>query len=151
MAFLFMTGLTASAIVSGASEASAAFPRIPHISHVSISGTVVGGVLTHPSFVITGGGFGSKPPVSNPRPCGYTGNDYGPVFEFQDSTANWYAGGNNGAANCVALTHLVWQAHRLTFKFGNAYGRSSTPIYWLTPGDAYNVNVNGAVFSGVVP
>jgi hypothetical protein len=151
MASLFVSVLTASAVVSGASGASAAGPQSLHIGHVTISGTEVGGVLVHPSFVVTGGGFGSKPPVSNPRPCGYSGNDYGPVFEFQDITANWFAGGNNGAANCVGLAHLVWQAHRLTFKFGKAYGRSSAPIYWLTPGDAYTVNVNGAVFTGNVP
>lgn len=151
MALLFVSGLTASAVVAGASEASAAGPQIPHITHVTISGTVVGGVVTHPSFVITGSGFGTKPAVSNPRPCGYTGNDYSPKFDFQDVTANWYAGGNNGgAANCIGLTHLVWSGTRLSFKFGSAYGRSSAPIWWLTPGDTYTVNVNGATYTGIV-
>jgi hypothetical protein len=152
LAFSLIGAIGISTLVGSGSEAFAAGPKSkpPTIKNVITEYNLVGGVLTDVTVIIKGKGFGKEPAVSNPAPCGYTGDDYGSAFEYSDVTASWFAGGNNGTANCIGLTNLVWKGKKIEFSFGSAYGRSSPPIWWLTPGDKYTITVKGTTYSGSV-
>jgi hypothetical protein len=131
-----------------------------------ISSVIFTGTTTAPTITINGSGFGTTPtpnptytPAGTqlcplPPPTGDQGLDYGTSLYVFDVPRNWAGGRYRPQLNeldCVGLLISKFTATQVVLQFGAAYAQYQQKYnYLLAEGDAYQIAVNGAMFSGTV-
>jgi hypothetical protein len=98
------------------------------------------------TVTVTGSNFGPwQPEASPPNPVscvsGPPSYDYATgILAFSDTTGSWNAG---APGSCVGIVISSWATNKVVFSFGTGY-------VWpqLQNGDAYQVSIEGASFSG---
>lgn len=131
----------------------------------TITSVVFSGSVTAPTVTVNGSGLGSMPtpnPTYTPEgtqlcPLAASGNegyDYGTDLYLFDSPRNW-AGGRYRPElqelDCVGLLVTTFTPTKVVFQFGSAYTKDGAKNnYVLAEGDAYQLAVNGATFTGTV-
>ena len=132
----------------------------------TISSVVFTGSTMAPTITINGSGFGMQPtpdPTYAPAgtqlcplapPAGDQGLDYGTNLYVFDVPRNWAGGRYRPQLNeldCVGLLISKFTATQVVLQFGAAYAQyQQKDNYLLAEGDAYQIAVNGASFSGTV-
>jgi hypothetical protein len=106
-----------------------------------------------PVVTVSGINFGAQPTgaADDRTNCGsYSNNgfDFGNNLWLQAGNFAVFGQGNPPSGACVGLIITSWSNTRAEFTFGSAY--RSFDHWYISAGDAYVLNVNGAQFSGTV-
>ncbi len=110
----------------------------PTVNSVNFTGTAA-----DPTVTITGSNLGTEPPGS-PAGCGTTGDNFpGSSLTFNDTTGGWGAG---TGGDCIGLVVSSFSRSQIVYQFGSGYNTYGT----ANSGDAFNVTVQGATYSGTV-
>ena len=132
----------------------------------TISSVVITGTTTAPTITVNGSGLGTMPspnPTYTPAgtqlcplapPAGNQGYDYGTSLFMFDVPRNWAGGRYRPELNeldCVGVLVTKFTPTQVVFQFGAAYAAyQQKDNYLLAEGDAYQLAVNGATYSGTV-
>jgi hypothetical protein len=125
-----------------------------------IDRVVFSGDPTDPTITIYGQEFDHQPSAnpsdgtSNLGKCGpikgNTGNDYGDQLWVSDQSQLWSAG-DTPLVDCMGLVVVQYSEHRIVLRLGSFYAINYAQrngfdhgIYELTPGDTFQVSVEGA-------
>ena len=110
----------------------------PTINSVSFTGTA-----SDPTVTISGSNLGTEP-AGSPAGCSTTGDNFpGGSLTFNDTTGGWGAG---TGGDCIGLVVSSYSSSQVVYQFGSGYNIYGT----ANSGDAYNVTVQGATYSGTV-
>lgn len=132
----------------------------------TITSVVFTGTTMAPTITVNGSGLGSTPPANPtyapagtqlcplPPPSGDQGLDYGTSLYIFDTPRNWAGGRYRPELNeldCVGVIITKFTPTQVVFQFGATYAQyQQAHNYLLAEGDAYQLAVNGATFSGTV-
>ncbi len=110
----------------------------PTINSVSFTGTA-----SAPTVTISGSNLGAEP-VGSPAGCSTTGDNFpGASLTFNDTTGSWGAG---TGGDCIGLVVSSYSSSQVVYQFGSGYNVYGT----ANSGDAFNVTVQGATYTGTV-
>jgi hypothetical protein len=110
----------------------------PTINSVSFTGTA-----SAPTVTISGSNLGTEPTGSSAG-CSTTGDNFpGASLTFNDSTGSWGAG---TGGDCIGLVVSSYSSSQVVYQFGSGYNVYGT----ANSGDAFNLTVQGATYSGTV-
>ena len=110
----------------------------PTVDSVGFTGTD-----SDPTVTITGSDLGTEP-AGSPAGCSTSGDNFpGASLTFSDTTGGWGAG---TGGDCIGLVVSSYSSSQIVYQFGSGYNVYGT----ANSGDAFDVTVQGATYSGTV-